>query len=310
VTADTDRGRSDPTPDDEGYFDEQITDSVPEFWRRMGGMPDVAGLRVLEIGCGHGAMAVVLAQAGALVTGVDLDEARIRYAEARVRRDHPHVAAGVTFLAQGVADLEGEGLFDAVVSKDTFEHVADLDGLVHELRRLVRPGGMLYLGFSPLFHSPYGHHERIGYRLPWVHAVLPRRRVIARAARHQGGPVTSLFDIGLNGFTPADYRRAFPREGLVPVEIHYNAGDKRLLRVLNLLRWVPGMEPYATVSIYAVPGPPGGARSGPRRPRRRMTSRLHRACGRSSRDHRWASPTPSAPNPRGQVRCSPRAASS
>ena len=238
--------------DDEAYFDDQVEASVPEFWRRMGGVPDVAGLRVLELGCGHGAMALALSRAGARVTGVDLDADRIGYARERIQREAPELAHRIHFRLGDVADLPGHGDFDAVVSKDTFEHVADLAGVLGELRRLVRPGGRLYLGFSPLYHSPNGHHDRIGYRVPWAHAVLPRRLVVARAARHQGRPVSSLSDVGLNGCTPGDFRSAFARAGLSVVRMRYNAGDKRLLRVMDVVRRFPGLERYATVSIYAV----------------------------------------------------------
>jgi SAM-dependent methyltransferase len=209
-------------------------------------------LRVLELGCGHGAMALVLARAGAWVTGVDLDGTRIRYARERLQREAPDLAQRIHFHLGDVADLAGRGDFDAIVSKDTFEHVEDLAGVLGELRRLVRPGGRLYLGFSPLYHSPNGHHDRIGYRLPWAHAVLPRRLVMARASRHQGRPVTSLSDVGLNGLTPGDFRRAFAGAGLSVVCMRYNAGDKRLLRLLDVLRRFPGLERYATISIYAV----------------------------------------------------------
>ena len=55
------------------YFDEQMAESNPEFWSRCGGRPDLRGLRVLEVGCGHGALSVDMARGGADVLGVDLN---------------------------------------------------------------------------------------------------------------------------------------------------------------------------------------------------------------------------------------------
>jgi hypothetical protein len=119
--------------------------------------------------------------------------------------------------------------------------------------RLVRPDGRIYAGFSPLYFSPFGDHGRTGLKVPWAHAALPRRVVLAAAARHNGHPVSSLLDIGLNGNTPDQFRAAFDDSGLRLVDIAYNRGDKRLLPALEKLRKRVGrLDRFTTVSIYAV----------------------------------------------------------
>lgn len=238
--------------EDDDYFDQQTRDSLPRYWQRTGGVPDLAGQRVLDFGCGHGAMSVQLAQAGADVTGIDLDAERIAYARKRVAADFPDLQDRLTFADVDVAVLDEDGRYDAVFSKDTFEHVEDLDGVLFHLRRLLRPGGLLYAGFSPLYYSPNGAHGRTGHRLPWAHAVLPRRRVLKAAARHQGHPVASLYDLGLNGRTAPEFLAAFQRSGFAVDSVRFNAGDHPLLRVLGLLRRVPFLERFVTVSVYAV----------------------------------------------------------
>ena len=72
------------------------------------------------------------------------------------------------------------------MSKDTFEHVDDVASLLKGLGQLLGSEGRLYAGFSPLYGSPFGDHTRTGLRVPWAHALLPKRAVCASAARHNG----------------------------------------------------------------------------------------------------------------------------
>ena len=93
---------------DQAYFDQQREDSR-EWWRRMGGETPLAGLRVLDFGCGHGALAVAAAERGAAhVVGLDLDEARIAFARRKVRDDFPDLAGRVRFEARDIADLDDD----------------------------------------------------------------------------------------------------------------------------------------------------------------------------------------------------------
>lgn len=233
------------------YFDDQRSSNA-EYWRRFGGVPDVAGKRVLDIGCGHGALSVELAAHGATVVGVDLDEGRIKFATENVDERFPELRHSVDFRCVEVADLPSFEKFDVAVSKDTFEHVEDLPTLLADLAGVMRPGGLVFAGFSPLYFSPFGDHGRTGLRVPWAHAVLPRRLVLNVASRHQQDRIRSLHDLGLNGLTPRQFREAFAQSPFVVDRMDYNRGDKRLLGVLTRARRMRSLEPLATVSIYAV----------------------------------------------------------
>jgi len=237
------------------YFEEQ-EESNKEYWRRFGTAPDWTGKRVLDVGCGHGALSIEIAQGGGRVVGVDLDEGRIAFASRNLAQRFPHLLNRVTFRAVDATSLPVDQPFDVIVSKDTFEHVADVASLLKALgERLVRPEGLIYAGFSPLYYSPFGDHRRTGLKAPWAHAVVPRRAVYAAAARFNGHPVGSLLDIGLNGNTPDQFRAAFDESGLRLLDIAYNRGDKRLLPVLEKARrHFRRLDRFTTVSIYAVFG--------------------------------------------------------
>jgi SAM-dependent methyltransferase len=231
------------------YFDDQAQNSNPEFWRRFGRRPAFAGRRVLDLGCGHGALALEMAADGADVLGVDLDEDRIGWAQQHIAP--LPVAGSLEFVTADVRTLGLRDEIDLILSKDTFEHVDDLEGVLRCLRDALTPDGQIWAGFSPLYYSPGGDHARTGMKLPWAHT-LPRPLVLANAARYQRKPVQSLGDIGLNGMTPTDFRRRVAAAGLRSDSVLYNQGDKRLMPALTLLRRVRALERYTTVSVYTV----------------------------------------------------------
>lgn len=78
------------------------------------------GMRVLDIGCGWGGMALTLARDhGAQVTGITLSEEQYNYA--RARADREGLADRVTIQLADYRDIRGE--FDRIVSVGMFEHV-------------------------------------------------------------------------------------------------------------------------------------------------------------------------------------------
>ena len=95
------------------------------------------GDRVLDLGCGDGAFAVAIAGAGATVTMADVAREAVRRARARL----PEAEAVV--LEEGAPLPFAEDAFDVVWAGETLEHVADVTGLLAEVRRVLRWGGTL-----------------------------------------------------------------------------------------------------------------------------------------------------------------------
>jgi ubiquinone/menaquinone biosynthesis C-methylase UbiE len=119
------------------------------FWDRIGrstvarlGLP--AGANVLDVGCGTGASALPAAAAvgpDGSVLGVDLAARLLDRARAKA------TASGLTNIEFRLGDMTAlgypDGCFDAVVSVFSIFFVPDMEGLVRELWRMVRPGGKL-----------------------------------------------------------------------------------------------------------------------------------------------------------------------
>jgi cyclopropane-fatty-acyl-phospholipid synthase len=108
--------------------------------RKLGLQP---GMRLLDVGCGWGGMAIHAAQHyGVTVVGVTLSQAQVDYARDAVAA--AGVADRVEIRRQDYRDV-ADGPFDAVSSIGMVEHVgaARLPDYFACLRRLLRPGGRL-----------------------------------------------------------------------------------------------------------------------------------------------------------------------
>jgi 2-polyprenyl-3-methyl-5-hydroxy-6-metoxy-1,4-benzoquinol methylase len=100
---------------------------------------DLPPPRVLDIGCGEGYFAALMARAGAAVVAVDVAREPLR----RARQAHPQLDLR---LVEPDARLPFEdSSFDAVWAGEVIEHVADTAAWLSEVRRVLRSGGMLLL---------------------------------------------------------------------------------------------------------------------------------------------------------------------
>jgi 2-polyprenyl-3-methyl-5-hydroxy-6-metoxy-1,4-benzoquinol methylase len=101
-------------------------------------VPDVAGLRILDVGCGSGALAEALAMRGADVLGLDPGEAAVARARAAVRRAR---------IEQGRAEAlpAAVGSIDLVVMANALHHVpqALMGRAFAEAHRVLKPEGHL-----------------------------------------------------------------------------------------------------------------------------------------------------------------------
>lgn len=94
-------------------------------------LPDVAGRQVLDLACGSGRYAQVLAAAGAAcVVAADFSAAMLSHVTTghRVRADLTHLP----FAAE---------TFDVIVSGLAIGHAPDLGSCLREIARVLRPGG-------------------------------------------------------------------------------------------------------------------------------------------------------------------------
>ncbi len=188
-----------------------------------------SGRDVLDAGCGVGWGSVVLANASARrVVGLDIDELAITNARERAAADaREHAAAPTSFECGDLRALPFEDAsFDLIVCFEALEHVADPGRVLDELRRVLRPGGLLAVsspnrGVYPA-GNPFHLHELTSQEL----AAALRSRFQSVAIYRQQSHVGSLLtdDLGHSTDDPS-----------VPIDA----------RIMKLSAGTPGDEFYA-----------------------------------------------------------------
>jgi SAM-dependent methyltransferase len=199
---------------DADYLDHETW--VRPAFARLG---DVRGKRVLDYGCGHGMAAVVLARRGAAVTACDLSAGYLAEALTRARANGVAVA-GVQ--ADGQRLPFAAGTFDAIWGHAILHHL-DVPTAARELRRVLRPGGVVVLC------EPWGGNPLLRLARRWLpypgKGHTPDETPLGPAHLRQLAAVFGR--IGVEGYQLLSMlRRVVPRPG---VRGALERGDARLL---------------------------------------------------------------------------------
>lgn len=116
---------------------EYIVPAVLRAVRSVGGGP----LRILDIGCGNGALAGRLLAIGHQAVGVDLSESGVMLA----KQQYPDARFEVVAADEHVLDRLAEQPFDVVVSTEVIEHVYAPRLFMKGCYTALKPGGTLVL---------------------------------------------------------------------------------------------------------------------------------------------------------------------
>jgi malonyl-CoA O-methyltransferase len=131
------REEFDASSKDEEHFPATIDPRIFHVQLILRTFGDLAGKRVLDVGCGKGRFARVLRveQPGARITAMDISEAMLRF-----------VPAGIAPCSATMTSLPfATGSFDAAYATESLEHSVEVDKAVAEMCRVVKPGGKIVI---------------------------------------------------------------------------------------------------------------------------------------------------------------------
>ena len=156
---------------------------VPEF--------QVKGARVLDVGCGDAGAIIAFAEQGADTAGIECFETSLERGAMRAA-DH-----GVSVdLRKGVAEEipHPDDSFDLVMLDNVLEHVNDRPLTLREVRRVLKPGGLLYM-VTPKPFSLYSLWNDPHYDLAGL-VLMPRKMQIWYFEQIRGGG-KGTYDVGV-----------------------------------------------------------------------------------------------------------------
>lgn len=208
----------------------------------------------LDLGCGDGKLMRVLldaSQAGASLVGVDMDPLETRDAMASGVYQRVHTAPGNRLP-------ESDSSFDFVFSNSVLEHIDELEPVIAEVARVLRPGGVFIFtvpgsGFHNCLAGPLllwhdrqryleGIDRRCAHRRYWSEgqwrACLGRHAIeLTQAVPYLTAPEIRRWET-LSRFT-AGVLYALAGERIQPIEIQRTLGVRR--RGVRLPAWVAGL---------------------------------------------------------------------
>lgn len=205
---------------DPEYFYTLLAEDTVEQLQDYG---PLTGKTVVDVGGGAGYFHAALRARGARYHLIEPDQ--------RELTSRGEIPAG-TIVGDGYWLPLREGAADVCFSSNVLEHVPDPGGLIDEMIRVTRPGGIIYVSFTN-WYSPWGGHETS----PWHY--LGGEYAVRRYQRKHGKPPKnrfrhSLFPVHVG--QALRLARSFPDARLIEARPRYYPRSWRLLLRVPWLR--------------------------------------------------------------------------
>jgi 2-polyprenyl-6-hydroxyphenyl methylase / 3-demethylubiquinone-9 3-methyltransferase len=189
-----------------GYFRQVLTERLKL---------DPRNLRALDVGCGGGLLAEEFARLGCQVTGINPSEPSIATVRTHASQSDLAIAYQV-----GVGEQLpfADASFDLVCCCDVLEHVSDLNRVIAETARVLKPGGV--------------------YCFDTINRTLFSKLTVIKLL--QEWKATAFLPPNLHAWeqfiTPAELKGRLNRHGLAPQEMRVMNPDVNPIALLRLLR--------------------------------------------------------------------------
>lgn len=241
--------------DAEHWFKEHYDDAAQQVVDFLGGDGiSLEGKQVADVGCGDGIIDLGVAHkaAPAMLTGFDLlptDTDRLRRLAASMGAGE-ELPANLRFAQSAPTGLPAaDDSFDVIFSWSTFEHVLRPVEMAREIRRVLKPDGVVMIQLWPFYHSEHGSHLWEWYPEGFVHLrELPD--AIEAAVRGEPHPEPDWIDDRLEEF------RTLNRITVDELQLALHSGGLRVakLELLTHAIHIPPELAYVPLTRLGIAG--------------------------------------------------------
>jgi ubiquinone/menaquinone biosynthesis C-methylase UbiE len=209
-------------------------------FRRMGECRSLIGWldprpgdRILDVGCGDGFYDAEIARRGSRVVGIDINGKRLAVAEKR----HASDRVALHFMDAQEMAFEDES-FDKVVSFCVIEHFEHDERVLAHVRRVLKPGGRLFLSADSLSNPELRPAERESHRRRYAVNTFYTPEVLERKLAAAGLEMERTHYILTTPVTLAFVRLSWHLDDLPPALLPVKGlGYLILITVGQLLSW-------------------------------------------------------------------------
>ncbi len=201
----------------------------------------IRGASVIEIGCAEGGNLCAMQEHGAAeLAGTDIALVRLETAKTIASMLGIDIEYSSHDIIYQDPLPEWAGHFDVAFLRDVIEHLDDATIALRNIRRVLKPGGALYVTFPP-YYSPYGGHQQTlvnwSSKIPFMH-LTPRfifEKMIASGREADKVEVTRLRGIRM---TTSKFRKAAREAG-------FDVADEKLYFLRPVFKMKFGLNPLS-----------------------------------------------------------------
>lgn len=236
--------------EDSDYFDRVEADRYrQQYWQREWmGFDRFAGKKVLEIGIGLGTDLKQFARAGAECYGVDITRRHLELTERNFALEGLDVKL---FNADATALPFPDDSFDCIHSFGVLHHIPDVDKVLAEALRVLKPGGVL---LSTVYHK-YSMAAATLFVLAVLNGDLKRIGI---------GGVLATIEVGADGvlikpyvklYSKGEWRRTGEAAGFVTRRLTARQIHSQVFDFVNRLRHLEGALGWYVCAEFVKPTP-------------------------------------------------------
>lgn len=134
------------------YFIWRVERTKP-LVKKINSIKPLKNLKILDLGCGYGALSKNLGEYGVKVISAEVNEKSLEFAKKFLSSNK-----NITVMKIGEKKLPfRDSEFDIVILFDVIEHVKNPEQTIKESTRVLKEGGLLIVEFTP-YYSIVGHH--------------------------------------------------------------------------------------------------------------------------------------------------------